>query len=167
MKLMKLILVVFVVVSLASCATGVRLYPKSPDSNSVAEGVYDVILYGMDGPNDVETVAILDRTDDSYRLVSKFGSEHYKVYYGLKADQAVEKASNFLKGLTIVTAMERRMITGPNGERIGYEIRPIFDSSTVINSYFGCSYNLQPNSDVVFSVMWQEFYKPFSSLNKR
>ena len=162
MILQKSIKALFITLLLTSCVANSRLSTQPVNGDFLQGGEFNLILYGMETPYDVETVAILDRADDIYQISSRAKLEEFRIHNKLTKEEASQKAINFLNESIIIKNIEIKSILGPNREVIGYEFRPIFQPAQVENSYYDCRYILQERNNVLFTVAWNEFYKPFS-----
>ena len=160
------LLISILTIIVSGCVAGKPLSTQMLKDAGLDKTAYNVILYGMETPYDVETVAVLDKTDDAFQIISA-SQLNYSVYENLSTEDAMQLATSFLKRSVIYKAQEQRAILSPEGQIIGYEIRPIFNSSQVNNNYYYSSYSLQPDGTVQFQVFWQGFYKPFSGDSRR
>ena len=162
MKKIRLIILMFFAVAISSCISGKRLSTSNPlDSLTINNEVYDVILYGQRTPYDVETVAILDRAEDTIQITSTARLYDHQIKKNLNAEDAYQKAVSFLEACLFLQNIEKRKIIGSNGEIIGYEFRPYFSPLYVNNNSLSISYYQLSDKTVKFDVTWLEFFKPF------
>ncbi len=111
-----------------SCTGGTVLrtdYVKPPVADA---GLFSLILYGGQNIHDLETVTILDKEGDMYHVQPYSPEFNYRINKNLKLDEALEQAENFLGNLHFFHQTGTRVIKDPNGEIIGYELRPLFMS---------------------------------------
>ena len=107
-----------------SCAPGVRLNTKAQDSE--AKGNYTVIYYGCNFLNDLETIAFLDREGGEYNFEPYAPDFKYRVKKGVSAEEAVETAMKFVSCNPSFSRTQVKSILAPDGETIGYEVRPLY-----------------------------------------
>lgn len=136
-----------------SCGTGNLLPTSRTMEGRAVEGTFTVILYGGQNANDFETVAILDRQGDVYQFETFGGRYSATVFEGMNTKEALDKAKRFVGQHTAFRAAETRVIKGPAGALLGYEIRPIF-SSTVAGGreLLDTRYVLQPDNIIMVYV---------------
>jgi hypothetical protein len=110
-----------------SCTPGIRLNTEAAESSGVS-GIYTVILYGCNFSNDLETIALLDREDDRYTFDPYAPAFKYKAKRGVPAAEALVEAENFLKCSTSFKQSQLSKIVAPDGDILGYEVRPLYYS---------------------------------------
>ncbi len=110
-----------------SCAPGIRLQTQEVRDTEAA-GTYTTIFYGCTYNDDLESVAFLDRDGDRYTLAPYAPDFRYRVIGGMDAQDAFTQAERFLHCSTAFQGTRLREIIAPGGERIGYEIRPVYHS---------------------------------------
>ncbi len=109
----------------ASCMSGVRLNTPGARDSEVA-GTYSVIFFGCGFNNDFETVAFLDKEGDGY-IFDPFAPDFkYRVKKGVRAADALSEAERFVSCSTAFRNVQLYKIMGPQGEILGYEVRPLY-----------------------------------------
>jgi hypothetical protein len=158
------LLAVLLLLTNAACMSGGRSLRLEPAAPPKGEMPYRLILYGGIGPDDFETMAVLDREDDRYRIVSYTGDIAVKVREGLPAAQALNQATGFLKRQNTFRDAEIMAITGPEGHVLGYEIRPLYRLlGDARGDAIDTSYVLGPEDTVTFYVfLRRRFWKGVS-----
>ena len=118
-------LLIFVVLfGSVSCAPGIRLNTIAQDSE--AKGSYTVIYYGCNFLNDLETIAFLDKEDGQYNFEPYAPDFKYRVKKGLSVEEAFETATKFVSCNPSFSHTQAKSILAPNGDTIGYEVRPLY-----------------------------------------
>ena len=107
-----------------SCAPGIRLTTKAQDSE--AKGNYTVIYYGCNFNNDLETIAFLGREGGEYNFEPYAPDYKYRVKKGLSAEEAIATAIKFVNCNTSFSRVKVSSIIAPDGNTIGYEVRPLY-----------------------------------------
>jgi len=129
-KTLHILLLIFGVLFVSvSCAPGVRLNTQGEQDSEVA-GNYTVIYYGCNFSNDLETIAFLDREDGAFDFEPFAPDFAYRVRKGLPAKEALESAMKFVNCSSSFSRAQVSRIVGPNGEAIGYEVRPLYQPFT-------------------------------------
>jgi len=108
-----------------SCTPGIRLQTKEV-RDTEATGTYTTIFFGCTFNDDLESVAFLDRDGDRYTMAPYAPDFRYRVIKGMDAKEAFSKAEGFLHCSTSFQGLRLREIIAPGGERVGYEIRPVY-----------------------------------------
>jgi len=124
-----LLLMFGVVFGSVSCTPGIRLNTQGAQDSEVT-GNYTVIYYGCNFFNDLETIAFLDKEDGKYPFEPYAPDFEYRVKKGLSAKEAMETAMKFVTCNTSFSRAQVSGILGPNGETIGYEVRPLYQPFT-------------------------------------
>ncbi len=110
----------------AACVMGPRLKVE-PDARIRQNLRYDLILYGGRYSEDLYTVAIMGIEGGPYKIVPYAPSFDYRVVKDVGAAEAFKIAVRFFSGTNPNFAGTRQSrISGPDGETIGYEIRPLY-----------------------------------------
>lgn len=115
---------------MVSCAFSghVRLASEgAPDSETVT-GSYDLILHGNRYGDDLETLAILDNTADTYTFKPYAPEYDYTVKRGLEANEALQEAANFVSSHSAYWTNRIKRISDRAGNVLGYEVRPLYHS---------------------------------------
>ena len=141
--------------TLPGCATGAALR-LVPGTLPVEDGRrYRLFLYGGLDPNDFETVAVLDRQDDRFLIVSHTGTINVRLLEGLTITEAQAEANRFLGRNNFARGMETKAISGPDSQVIGYEIRSHYPLSVGHKADdLDTSYLFKPDNRVVFYVYY-------------
>lgn len=114
------------ILSCVSCTPGIRL--SAQDSRAIAmSGTYTVIYYGCNYGEDLETVVLFDREDDQYTIEPYAPNFKYRVRKGVDAQDVLSGIERFLNCNTAFRGSQVRSITAPNGQTLGYEVRPVYD----------------------------------------
>ena len=99
-------------------------------SNSEITGSYTVFLYGANHYNDIATVAILVPTDGQYTFDIYAPDWAYRTVKGVPGKDAVAMAVSFVSWHPSFRRAQTAKILAPGGKVIGYEIRPLYMSTT-------------------------------------
>ena len=110
-----------------SCTPGIRLNTQSAQDSEVT-GTYNVIFYGCNYFNDLETIAFLDREGDPYTFEPYAPDFKYRVKKRVAATEALAEAKNFLSCNGSFKRAQLSSIVAPNGDILGYEVRPLYYS---------------------------------------
>lgn len=114
----------------ASCAYN-QSYIQTKDAlNSEITGSYTVFLYGANHYNDIATVAILVPADGKYTFDIYAPDWAYRAVKGVPGKDAVAMAESFVRWHSSVLRTQTAKILAPDGKVIGYEIRPLYMSTT-------------------------------------
>ena len=111
----------------ASCTTGIRLNTTG-DGGPQTSGSFRVIFFGCNYLNDLETIAFLDKEGDQYTFEPYAPDFKYRTEKGVTAKDALEKAQKFLNCNAALVHTRMSAINAPNGDVIGYEIRPAYEN---------------------------------------
>jgi len=145
-----------------SCVSSGTLQTASFSGDEIVGENFTVFLYGLDNSSDVESLAVLDRSDDTYTIAFMKALPSFRVLANVPRQEAISRAEAFLNGSTLLSHIEKREIQGPDGTVLGYEFRPIYNPFQVNNSSFDSAYYPTGKNRVVFRVIWNEFKEPFS-----
>lgn len=110
-----------------SCTPGIRLQTQEV-RNTAEDGTFTTIFYGCTYNDDLESVAFLDRDGDRFVMAPYAPDFRYRVIKGMDAPEAFAQAEGFLHCSTALQGYQVREIITPSGERVGYEIRPVYDA---------------------------------------
>ncbi len=111
-----------------SCTPGIRL--NTQGYNSAVTGTYNVIFYGCNYFNDLQTIAFLDRADDRVTFEPFAPAFDYRVKKGVAANEALAEANHFVNCNTSFRNAQLSSIIAPNGDILGYEVRPLYHPFT-------------------------------------
>ncbi len=123
-----------------SCAPGIRLSTTGTPGPEI-KGDYRVIFFGCNYLNDLDTIAFLDKEDDPYTFEPYAPDFKYRIKKGVGAKDAFEKANKFVQCNSSFSQSQMSTIKAPNGDIIGYEIRPLYQPFTygvadALNTYY-------------------------------
>jgi len=113
------------VLSLQACMQGKALRTEAV-TKADFQGTYTLILYGGNYSGDLETVAILDKEGDRYTFEPYAPEFNYRAIKGQTADHALPRAEQFIRGNPSYQGEILRNILDPEGNIIGYELRPFY-----------------------------------------
>jgi hypothetical protein len=149
-----------------SCTPGIRLNTQGAQ-NSEVTGTYTVIYYGCNFLNDLETIAFLDREDGKYPFEPYAPDFEYRVKKGLSAKEAMETAMKFVSCNASFNRAQVSEILGPNGEMIGYEVRPLYQPFTYgAGDFLLVNYSLK-DGKVVINLRLRETMLQDSGVSRR
>jgi hypothetical protein len=109
-----------------SCTTEVRINTQGAQDSEVT-GTYSVIYYGCNFNNDLETIVLLAKEGGNYTFEPYAPDFKYRVKKGVAAKDAVAGAKEFVNCSTSFRSTQLYKITGPTGDILGYEVRPLYD----------------------------------------
>lgn len=109
-----------------SCTPGIRLDTQEAQDSEVT-GTYRVLFFGCNFNNDIETIAFLDRDDDQYAFKPHAPDISYLVRKEVAAGEAVAETKEFVNCSTAFRGSRLSKIIGPEGDILGYEVRPFYD----------------------------------------
>jgi hypothetical protein len=112
-----------------SCKPGIRLNTTGVQESGI-RGNFRVILFGCNYLNDLETVVFLYKEGDPYTLEPYAPDFKYRIDKQVVVKDAFEKAKQFLNCNASFTHYRMSRITAPDGDTIGYEIRPLYEPLT-------------------------------------
>ncbi len=133
-----------------SCAPGVRLNYQGAQASEVT-GSYTVIFYGCNFFNDLEAIAFLDREGDHYTFEPYAPDFKYSVKKGVDAKEALQVATKFVGCNAAFRRAQVSKILAPNGETLGYEVRPLYRSFVYgVDDVLYTDYRLKDNRVVIY-----------------
>lgn len=110
---------------LQSCTGGTSLRTEAAGQGDL-RGSYTLILFGGNFSDDLETVALLDRDDDGYRIEPYAPDFRYRTKKGIPADRALKEAEDFISLHPSFAKAQLKSIRDNGGNIIGYEYRPLY-----------------------------------------
>jgi len=110
---------------LSGCVHGLHLRTSAAEKADFP-GTYSLILYGGNYSGDIQTVAILDKEGDRFAFEPYAPPFNYKVITGQTADHAIPRAEQFIRSNPSYQGEILRNILDPQGNIIGYELRPLY-----------------------------------------
>lgn len=114
-------LFLFALCACSVTSSALRLVPAEPPLTS--DQRYRLLLYGGLDSNDFEAVAVLDRLDDRFLLISHTKTINVRLLEEVTIAEALAETKVFLGRNNYFAGMETKAIIGPDGLEIGYEIR--------------------------------------------
>jgi len=124
-KILYILLMLGLLFGAVSCTKEVRLNTKEARDAEVS-GSYTAIYYGCNFLNDLQTVAFLEKEGGKYPFDPFAPDFEYKVKKGLTSNEALETAKKFVSCNSQVRDTQVSRILGPDGETLGYEVRPLY-----------------------------------------
>ncbi|UCD35017.1 MAG: hypothetical protein JSU90_12110 [Nitrospiraceae bacterium] len=118
------IAVVLGVVTL-SCA-GFNAIQTTAAEEAEVSGSFTVILFGANISNDPRTLGVLDLEGDDYTFIPSARKDDYLTRKGVTAKEALAEARYFTGRYSYFLSHQLKKIIDPEGNVIGYEIRPLF-----------------------------------------
>jgi len=112
-----------------SCTSGIRLNTKGAQESEIA-GAYDVILYGCNFNNDLETIAFLQKDGTQYTFEPFAPDFKFRTKKGVPAKEALQEATEFVNCSTSFMHSQLSSIVAPNGDILGFEVRPLYEPLT-------------------------------------
>ena len=91
-----------------------------PLKDSDLQGTVNLILYGANHANDLETIAILDKTGDGYEFEPFAPDFRYRIKKNIPAIEAVKEAEKFVSWHNSFQNMQFSKILNEKGIPIGY-----------------------------------------------
>ncbi len=118
-----------IALSCLACTPGIRLNTMGARDSEVA-GTYTMILYGCNYPDDLHTIAFLDKEGDSYSFDPYTPAFNYRVVKGVEPKDALAVARRFVSCNTSFNNSQLSRIVAPDGATLGYEVRPLYHPFT-------------------------------------
>jgi len=113
--------------ALTACAGGTSLKTHEIEPSQIRGDKFDLILYGANYPEDIETLAILDTAGDDYEIVPYAIKDVYRVLKGLDMARALAEAKRFVAfHYAYAGSVAARRIYNDEGRTVGYEVRPLY-----------------------------------------
>ncbi|MBM4147112.1 MAG: hypothetical protein FJ240_12720 [Nitrospira sp.] len=108
---------------------------------SAINGFLTLILYGARFLDDIETVVIFDIEGDQYYFEPFAPDFDYKIKRGMQAKEALAEVQKFVSFHHAFWRSQLSRILDPNGNIIGYELRPLYNNfvygrSDVMDVYY-------------------------------
>lgn len=116
-----------------SCAFNqTYIQTKNAEKAEIIEmtGSYTALLFGANYAEDIATVAILAPTDGQYAFDIYAPDWTYRIVKGVSGKDAVAMAEKFVHWHSSYLRTQMSKIIAPGGKVIGYEIRPLYMSTT-------------------------------------
>ena len=118
---------------------------------------YTVIRYRDLAVDYLTAVAFLDLEGDSYTIEPKSAPFTYRVSNGLKTEEALQLAENFVRSQLSYNVTEIKAIMDPAGNLLGYEVRPLYQPVVYGNGdVLDISYTLRPENKIEVWVRLKE-----------
>ncbi|RME66661.1 MAG: hypothetical protein D6778_04395 [Nitrospirae bacterium] len=90
-------------------------------------GRYDLILYGGNYMDDPETIGFVDIKDDTVEFRPYAPDYKFKIIKDIPGKRALEYMKGHLYAQSDVLSIEIRKIFSPEGELLGFELRPLYE----------------------------------------
>ena len=136
---------------------------RTETAGVINQGKYTLIKYGGNYSDDFRTVAFIVPEQGRYVFEIFRPPFESKVVKGLSGGQAQSMAQEFVGGNAYIRMVQLNGVIGPEGDVIGYEVRPIYRSvlfgkeDVLIIGYFVRAGNvIQVNIDVDDAVKQRE-----------
>ena len=157
-----MIIIAFAAASVGCAATGKRIQTE-PLKAGDTSGVFNLILYGGNYGNDLETAAFLDREGDSYNFDIYAPEFNYRTIKGLTFEEGLRKAEEFVSLNTSFHQFKLSSIIYDKSLVIGYEVRPLYlpftyGTDDVIDIWYAAKGN-----KVVVTIRLKPFVKKLKS----
>ncbi len=124
-KMILFLLVAAMAIMVSACALGNRLELKTA-SGSDLTGNFNVIFYGCNYSDDLETIVILSREDSPYVFEPFAPDFNYRVFKGIPANDALKAAREFVACHTAFHKSQLSRLVDSRGETLGFEVRPLY-----------------------------------------
>ena len=132
-----------------SCTQEIRLNTQEARDAEIS-GDYTAIYYGCNFLNDLETIAILKKEGGIYPFEPFAPDFKYRVKKGLSTEEAIETAKKFVNCSASFSRTQMSKILGPNGQTIGYEVRPLYVPYKYgVDDILDVEYRLKDNKVVI------------------
>ena len=109
----------------SSCALGNRL-DRQTAADSDLTGSFDLILYGCNFHDDLETLAILAKEGGPYEFEPYAPDFNYRVIKDVPAKEALVEAQKFVNCHNAFHAAQLSRLVDAKGETLGFEVRPLY-----------------------------------------
>jgi len=118
-------IILAVLTSSVGCAAlgGIHTESLKAGDNS---GVFDLVLYGGNYSNDLETAAFLDRQGDAYNFDIYAPEFNYRTIKGLTFEEGLDKATEFVSLNSSFHQFKITSIVNDKSQILGYEVKPLY-----------------------------------------
>jgi hypothetical protein len=134
-------------------------------TESVSEGeitgVYTLILYGGNSPNDLNTFAILAKEGTPYSFDVFAPDFDYRTIKGVHAKEALEEAEKFVSFHPDFWKIELSKLVCDKGLTIGYEVRPLYNLIVHNGSAVPDVYYKKTDGKVIVYIRSYGYHAPF------
>jgi len=121
-----------------------------PLKSSDIQGSVNLILYGANYADDLETIAILDKTGDRYEFEPFAPEFRYRIEKNIPASEALKEAEIFVSRHTSFQSIRFSKIIDEKGIPVGYEVRPLYYPFTFgVSDVLDVDYRIKENKVVV------------------
>ena len=142
--------ILLMLVSGCSSLSGRNNLNTEPLRNRELHGKVNLILYGANYYDDLETIALLDIAGDGYEFEVYAPDFRYKVVKDVDAKDALSDAEKFIHHQPSLQNIRFSRIVNEQGSVVGYEIRPLYYFFRYgISDVLDVSYRLKLNKVVV------------------
>jgi len=149
--LSRFLLSAFALFQLAACASHTMITATRVAPPDLEPASYSVILYSNLAVDYLATVAFLDLEGDAYTIEPRDASFTYTVSKGLKTEEALEVAENFLRvrSRSSYSRIQVKAIRGPDSNLLGYEVRPLYQPFVYgVSDVLDINYYLRPENKI-------------------
>ncbi len=121
-----------------------------PLKDSNIQGTVNLILYGANHANDLETIAILDKTGDGYEFEPFAPDFRYRIKKNIPSIEALKEAEKFVSWHNSFQNIRFSKILDEKGIAIGYEVRPLYLPFTFgVSDVLDVDYRIKGNKVVI------------------
>jgi hypothetical protein len=150
-RLVSILLSAFVLFQFAACVPHAMIASSRISASDLEPATYTVICYSNLAVDYLTTVAFLDLEGDAYTIEPQDASFTYNVSKGLKTEEALALAENFLRvnSRPSYYKTEVKAIRGPDSNLLGYEVRPLYQPFVYgFNDVLDITYYLRPENKI-------------------
>ncbi len=136
-----------------ACALNSSYLQTESARTSEITGTYSVILYGANHSDDIATVALLIPEGGQYTFDIYAPDFNYRTIKGMPAADAIKTAERFVSWHPDFARSQTSRILDGAGHVIGYEVRPLYRSTTFgMEDVMYVDYFLEANNKVVVHI---------------
>jgi len=135
----------------AACTPSIRLDTRSAQESEMS-GTYTGIFYGCNFFGDLESVVLLDREGDKYTFEPYAPDFKFRIKKGLTPAEALAESRKFLDCGPAYSSGELNKIVAPNGEVLGYEIRPTYHVFVYGTDVLDTYYRIRDDNKVIITI---------------
>ena len=149
-------LAVVVFLTAGGCVGGTYLKTQNIQDPGTLTGFYRLILFHDDSFYGLKTIAFLEAEGSGYSLEPYVDSYDLEVLSHLSGKVALQQALDFIKsqkGHHFYMNYQMSEILSKEGRTIGYEVRPLYDSTTFgVDDVMTVTYSLKENGVVKVNI---------------
>jgi hypothetical protein len=146
----------FVLLIAGGCAGGTYLKTQSIQDPGTLTGFYRLILFHDDSFYGLKTIAFLEAEESGHSLEPYVDSYDLEVLSHVSGKVALQQALDFIKsqkGHHFYMNYQIGEILSKEGRTIGYEVRPLYDSTTFgVADVMTVTYSLKENGVVKVNI---------------